>query len=80
MQAGTVSPVCPFNDRLEIYYLADHSDTNTIPFAEVQKEIQEQLLEQKREQAREAVREQLREAGTVVMFGQSSNTKSSGPF
>lgn len=80
MEVGTVSPVKSFADRLEIYHLADRNDPRTIPFVEVQKEIEQQLLERKREQAREAVREQLRATGTVVMAGQPSAEKSSGPF
>ncbi|MFM7058196.1 MAG: peptidylprolyl isomerase [Planctomycetota bacterium] len=80
LQPGTASPVKSFDDRLELYFLADYNNPQTIPFSDVQKEIQEQLLEQKRQQAREAVREQLRVAGTVVMAGQASAPKSSGPF
>jgi parvulin-like peptidyl-prolyl isomerase len=80
LQPGTASSVKSFADRLELYFLTDSNNPQTIPFADVQKEIEEQLLEQKRQQAREAVREQLRAAGTVVMAGQSSAPKSSGPF
>lgn len=80
LQPGTASPVKSFDDRLELYYLADYNNPRTVPFTDVQKEIEEQLLEQKRQQARDAVREQLRAAGTVVMAGQSSAPKSSGPF
>jgi parvulin-like peptidyl-prolyl isomerase len=79
MQAGMVSDVKSYGDRLELFYVADHSLPQTVPFADVQKEIEEQLLNQKREQAREAVREELRASGTVVMAGQPTSANS-GPF
>lgn len=82
MQVGSVSEVKPFSDRLELFYIADYSNPQTIPFADVQKEIEEQLLNLKREQARDAVREELRQAGHVVMAGQARSgvSGSSGPF
>ena len=62
---GGMTKVFPRDDRLEVFRVAEHQYSRTIPFEEVQQEIEQLLKQQKLDEARRKVIADLRANSTV---------------